>query len=80
MTELLSGVELPKRFVLYRKVDDSGVSGTGVVCWGTEFPDGRVATRWCVEGVNAQTAVFDCMEDVERIHGHGGHTIVLWAD
>ena len=78
MTDLLSGVDLPRTFVLYRKVDDSGVSGTGVVCWGVEFPDGKVVTRWCVEGHNAQTAVFDSIADVEDIHGHNGHTVILW--
>ena len=33
-------------FKLQRKVDCSGVSGTGVVAEGVEFDDGQVALRW----------------------------------
>jgi hypothetical protein len=67
---------LPRVFVLMRDEDISGVSGTGLVAWGVEFPDGRVATRWNSDV--AQTCAWDSMEHVEKIHGHGGATRIVW--
>jgi hypothetical protein len=67
-----------RRFELLRDIDVSGVSGTGLVAWGVQFPDGKVATRW--NGEIAQTCVWDCIEDVEAIHGHNGATRVKWLD
>jgi len=28
----------------------------------------------------SSTAVYDCIEDVETIHSHGGKTVVRWED
>lgn len=67
-----------RRFVLQRDIDVSGVSGTGVVAEGVQFSDGRVATRW--RGTVAQTCVWDRIEDLVAIHGHGGATRVVWVD
>jgi hypothetical protein len=63
----------PKAFALVREHD---VSGT--VAYGVEFPDGCVALRWV--GGNPTSVVFhdNGMESVEAIHGHGGHTKVMW--
>lgn len=70
-----------RRFVLRRRVDVSGVSGTGVVAEGVEFADGRVATRWLAPpGRPAQTCVWDCVADVLAVHGHGGLTDLEWID
>lgn len=68
----------PRLFKLVRDQDVSGISGTGLVAWGVQFPDGRVATRW--NGVIAQTCAWDSIEHVERIHGHGGATRLVWLD
>lgn len=67
-----------RRFELHRDTDVSGISGIGVVADGVVFPDGRVATRW--RGVIAQTCVWDSIEHVEQIHGHGGATRLVWLD
>lgn len=67
-----------RRFQLVRDVDVTGVSGTGVVAWGVQFPDGKVITRW--KARIAQTCVWDCIEDIEAIHGHDGATRVEWID
>lgn len=67
-----------RRFVLMRSVDVSGISGTGLVAWGVEFPDGKVVTRW--NGLVAQTCVWDSIADVEAIHGHSGSTEIKWLD
>lgn len=69
----------PRRFLLHRIEDETGVSGTGLVAWGVAFPDGRVVTRWCVTDVR-QTCVWDSMDDMAAIHGHNGKTKVFWLD
>jgi hypothetical protein len=68
----------PRRFVLVRTEDVSGVSGTGIVAHGVEFPDGTVALRWT--GAYATTVVHDSIASVIAIHGHGGRTRVQWLD
>lgn len=68
--------EFGRAFVLNRDVDDSGVSGTGVVAWGCEFPDGTCVLRWASQ--HRSTAVYGSLADLETIHGHGGHTRVVF--
>lgn len=68
----------PRLFQLVREVDVTGISGTGLVAWGVQFPDGKVCTRW--NGEIAQTCVWDSIEQVEAIHGHSGSTSVVWLD
>ena len=36
----------PRRFILYRRHDATGVSGTGIVATGVVWPDGHAALRW----------------------------------
>jgi hypothetical protein len=67
-----------RRFVMVRQVDVSGISGTGVVIWGIEFPDGRAAYRW--NTATATTCIADTVEDVYKIHGHEGATRLVWVD
>lgn len=71
-------VLLVRRFVLQRHSDPSGVSGTGVVALGVEFPDGAVTLRW--PGLNPSTACWGSIEAVLAVHGHGGQTVVEWVD
>lgn len=70
--------DFPRRFLLERTIDVTGVSGTGVVVWGVVFPDGRVAYRWNTP--TATTCVADSIEDVVAIHGHDGATELVWID
>lgn len=67
---------MPRRFQLVRFSDPSGVSGTGVVAYGVEWPDKAVSMRWL--GADAAFANWDSIEAVERVHGHGGLTVVEW--
>lgn len=69
-----------RRFKLYRYIDDSGVSGTGVVAEGVKFSDGSAALRWCAPGRPQSTVFYADMAAVTAIHGHGGHTSVVWLD
>lgn len=78
---------LPRRFLLRRDEDISGVSGTGVVAEGIEFTDGVVSLRWIVPEGNTghgypTSVVFhdNGRESVEKIHGHSGSTKIVWLD
>lgn len=67
-----------RRFFLVRHEDETGVSGEGIVAAGIVFVDGRVAMRWIPDP--SSTAVYDNMEDMIAIHGHGGKTTVSYLD
>lgn len=71
-------VTTPRRFRLMRSEDATGVSGTGHVADGVQFPDGACVLRW--RTAVASTAVYDSIEAVERIHGHDGKTAVVFLD
>ncbi|HEY9409000.1 MAG TPA: hypothetical protein VIP77_05410 [Jiangellaceae bacterium] len=68
----------PRRFALVRHVDYTGVSGIGVVAYGVVFFDGQVALRWC--STHPATSLWDSIEDMLAIHGHGEATSVQWID
>lgn len=67
-----------RRFNLHRDHDVSGISGTGVVARGVEFPDGVVCLRW--SGERPSTVVWNSLSDAMYVHGHGGKTRVVWID
>jgi hypothetical protein len=70
----------PRRFVLVRHEDVSGVSGTGVVADGVVFPHHNIAVVcWRGQWPTVNTHVLG-VESVESIHGHGGYTRVVWHD
>ncbi|WP_432947224.1 hypothetical protein ACQPXM_10360 [Kribbella sp. CA-253562] len=74
-----SDIACPRRFVLRRTVDVTGVSGTGDVAEGVEWSDGTVALRW--RGKWATTVVWDYGLDILlAVHGHNGSTVVRWLD
>jgi hypothetical protein len=66
-------------FYLHRHADDSGVSGTGWVAEGVQFTDGKCALRWCV-GDHRATAVYESIDAIEFVHGHHGHTRIVWEE
>lgn len=67
-----------RRFQLYRHSDASGVSGVGVVAQGVVFDDGTAAMRWLTE--HRSTAIYESVDDLVTIHGHGGSTEVVWLE
>lgn len=69
-----------RRFVLQRHTDVSGVSGTGTVAWGVEFPDGVVALRWISDWPTSVVFHDRGMAGIEAVHGHGGNTEIVWLD
>jgi hypothetical protein len=67
-----------RRFVLNRKEDVAGISGTGIVVEGVQFTDGRVALAWL--GDRPSLVFWNSIEDAINTHGHGGKTVVEWID
>jgi hypothetical protein len=65
-------------FRLERNEDVSGQTGLGVVAQGVVFPSGKVALCW--EAPPHAVAVYGRIEDVERVHGHSGRTLVVFQD
>jgi hypothetical protein len=63
-----------KTFTLCRIIDDSGISGTGVVAEGVEFENGEVALHWL--GETSSIAIYSNMDEMMSIHGHEEHTKV----
>lgn len=61
-----------KLFEFRREVDSSGVSGTGVVAQDVIFSNGKCAVNWLTE--HSSIIIYDSIEDVIAIHGHGGNT------
>lgn len=68
----------PRRFVLRRNEDETGISGIGVVAEGCQFARGWCVLSWLTEFTSC--AVYPSIEELEAIHGHGGRTVVDWID
>lgn len=64
-----------KTFYLMRSEDVHGNSGTGVVAEGIIFDSGMVAMTWLSE--IATVTNFRRIQDVSKLHGHEGRTIVI---
>lgn len=67
-----------KKFYLERIVDDSGVSGTGIVAVGCQFPNGWVNLYW-LKGLTG-ISFYASMKDLMLIHGHKGHTRAVYFE
>jgi hypothetical protein len=64
-------------FQLLRDEDISGVSGVGRVAVGVVFPSGKAVLEWL--GENNTFEIFDKLDHVKRIHGHGGKTRIVFV-
>jgi hypothetical protein len=78
MTNLLTTRNQLIRFVLVRDEDLTGVSGTGVVAEGIVFTSGLVVIHWLREPFSM--GLYQSLEDVIFIHGHGGRTKMQFID
>jgi hypothetical protein len=65
-----------KVFDLMRSHDGSGVSGSGRVAEGFEFENGKVVMCWL--GAMASINMYESIDHVKAIHGHGGSTEVVY--
>ena len=66
-----------KKFYLERHEDASGVSGTGIVAVGVLLPSGKAVMEWLSKWKTI--TVFESIDQVRRIHGHGGRTVLRWG-
>lgn len=69
----------PRRLALHRRPDLSGVSGIGLVAFGTVYPTGRTTLAWCAGDI-ASVTVYDSVDQVLQIHGHACATDLMWLD
>ena len=65
-------------FDMMRATDESKVSGTGRVAEGFEFENGKVALCWL--GKFSSVNVYDSIDHVRAIHGHGGSTQIVYRE
>lgn len=63
-------------FKLVRHEDVSGVSGTGIVAFGSVFPNGKAVLSWST--AKSSVAVYDNLDDLMSIHLHGDKTVLCW--
>jgi hypothetical protein len=70
----------PRRFVLVRDEDETGVSGTGIVAEGIRFSSGAVALQWTTDWPTSVVFHERGIESVEHVHGHNGKTRIEWMD
>jgi hypothetical protein len=67
-----------RRFQLHRHIDETGVSGTGVVAEGVEFTSGMIAMTWY--SPHRAVNVYESIKTVDELHGHSGKTQIVWLD
>jgi len=63
---------------MFRKEDETGVSGTGIVAEGALFSSGKCALSWISDVPSIE--IYDSVDEIERIHGHRGKTEIRWID
>lgn len=69
-------IKEPRRFHLVRHEDETGVSGEGIVVQGLEFASGYCLIRWTVPP--RSIVLYESMEGLIKVHGHGGKTEVVY--
>ena len=68
-----------RRFLLKRLEDETGVSGTGYVAEGIQFSSGICVLSWLTK-IKSMGALQDNIDTVNKLHGHGGKTVIEWVD
>lgn len=73
-----------RRFVLHRKVDVTGISGTGVRVEGVVFSDGWAVNHWLggppMDQPKTEVWHNPGVEPLVQISGHNGASEVVWLD
>lgn len=67
-----------RRFWLQRNEDSTGISGVGKVAEGVQYTNGWCSVMWITDVWSMVT--YPDIESVEKIHGHGGKTEIVWQD
>jgi hypothetical protein len=53
-------------------------SGMSIIAEGVVFEDGMVVLRW--KTPRKSTAIYDSIDDLLAVHGHGGKTVMRYID
>ena len=61
-------------FILGRKKDLTGTSGTGIVAEGVVFEDGQAVLKWLRKPYSL--GVYPSLKNLLDVHGHEGNTQV----
>lgn len=72
---LKDGAFYESRFNLIRNEDVGGLTGTGIIAVGCEFSDGLIVLQHTTE--TATTFWYTQIEDIEKLFGHNGKTIIV---
>lgn len=67
-----------RRFMMLRRVDETGVSGVGHIADGVLFEDGTVVVRW--RTATPGTTTFASLDHAKAVHGHDGKTVFEFHD
>ena len=66
-----------KKFFLNRKIDETGMSGTGIVAEGVLLPNKIAVMWWLVPPFTV--SIYSSIQELEKLHSHGkGTTEVLF--
>ena len=72
-----------RAFTVFRKSDESGISGDGVVIEGVELATGQCIVHWLYPPPRGGIAIFESMDDFIKVH-IGPHpsnsTIITFQD
>ena len=67
-----------RRFVVVRREDETGISGTGIVAEGVVFWDGTCVIKWTTD--TSSLGIYKSHVEMIHLHGHGGKTFIKWID
>lgn len=68
-----------RRFLVYRKEDESGVSGTGYIAEGVEWTDGSMELKWTTRH-RLPGHGYPTVKEFLNLHGHEDRTTIIWID
>ena len=72
-----------RAFTVFRKSDETGVSGDGIVIEGVELATGQCIIHWLYPPPKGGIAIFESMEDFIKVHIQPhptNKTIITFAD
>lgn len=61
-----------RQFILIRKKDVTGTSGTGIVAEGVVFEDGQAVLKWLRKPYSL--GIYPSLKNLLDVHGHEGNT------
>tara|TARA_Y100000004_G_scaffold195455_1_gene262509 strand:+ start:256 stop:582 length:327 start_codon:yes stop_codon:yes gene_type:complete len=72
-----------RTFTVCRQLDESGISGEGIVIEGAVMGTGQCMVHWLYPPPRGGIAIFDSMEDFLKVHVHphpSNKTIITFED